>query len=232
MEWIDTIGNIGGYPSDDNIDENGNQIIEVQETSWEVLGIEDTDQDGIFETLLITTQGHVQPYLEFYGAPAYTNSSSEINKICKELYSNSEYGEARGMTINDVNSALNYTPFGGMYKSGSTYYTTGNLTTKIKDLPIFSQIVAEGTYTPDGRNTAEALGDYELNGYIYEFFDNGRTITDREGNTYENEVTDIEYKTIFGDENNYYGYYLASCSVSIWNNDVRFGLDVAWGRKY
>ena len=70
--------------------------------NWIILGIEDTNKDGKYETLLITTDNPIHANLSFYGAEAYNNGPEEINRICEELYSNSEYGKARGMTIEDV----------------------------------------------------------------------------------------------------------------------------------
>ena len=38
-----------------------------------------------------------------------------MDRICKELYSNNTYGEARSINIDDLNNVLNYTPRGGEY---------------------------------------------------------------------------------------------------------------------
>ncbi|MGN1301062.1 MAG: hypothetical protein ACI4U9_00805, partial [Clostridia bacterium] len=60
------------------------QTIEKQTTYWIVLGIEDTDEDEVNETLLITTANPVRATadnkLYFYGAAAYNNGPSEINR--------------------------------------------------------------------------------------------------------------------------------------------------------
>ena len=71
--------------------------------------------------------------------------------MCKELYGE----EARGMTIEDVNNCLQYTPAGGMYfdKDGNTQ-TTNNLTTKLNELPTEVWNAIKGSYkTPDGKDT-------------------------------------------------------------------------------
>ena len=224
------------YPPEANVDANGNQTIEAQDTTWVVLGIEDTDKDGVNETLLITTETDLWTRDEeenwwgicFYGAAAYNNVPDEINRICKELYSNSEYGEARGMTIEDVNTALNYTPHGGEYydPADSTGKTTGNLTTKLKDLPTWDNI--KGKYiTPDGTNTVEAYGEYELNGYYYFLIGDGTALAN-EVNSTTSAITAVENDTIFGPYNEdwegypYY-YWLASRSVCAGADYALFG---------
>ena len=186
-----------------------------QNTTWIVLGIEDSNGDGTNETLLITSAGPVGALVDggeiaklpIQGAAAYNNGPSEINRMCEELYSNSEYGTARGMTIEDVNEALNYTPLGGYYQDGSTVYTTENYTTKLKDLPIFNSLKAGGTYTPDGANTETALGEYELNGYSYDI---------------ASKVTTVEKNVIFGADEKY-TYWLASSSVVASADYAAFG---------
>ena len=214
------------YPTDVNVDEEGNQIIEVQDTEWVVLGIEDTDKDGINETLLITTKEPVEAAASnteicLYGAASYNNGPKEINRICEELYSNSEYGKARGMTVEDVNNALNYTPIGGIYREADgTYKTTENLTTKLKDLPTWNNIKSDGTYTPNGINTEEALGEYNLNGYIYVLGNDG-TLVNQANNT-TSRITETEKVIIFGSSGNYL-YWLASRGIYTDSYYVNFG---------
>ena len=218
------------YPSNANVDSNGTQTIENQTTGiknnyWVVLGIEDTDGDKTYETLLITI-AKPDENLYFYGAAAYNNAASYIgtdgkkvegerDRICRELYSNSEYGEARGMTIEDVNSALKYEPLGGYYsEDGSIIKTTGNLTTKLKNIEdgtLFNSSKANGTYTPDGTNTKTALGEYELNGYFYQVNSDGTALTNPVNDT-TSAITDVEKNTIFGSSENY-SYWLASRGV-------------------
>ena len=229
----------------------GTQTIEVQDSAWIVLGIEDTDGNGTNETLLITTAYPVkattddslgrannktlillnQPgpsipsgSLVFYGAAAYNNGPSEINRICEELYSNSEYGKARGMTIEDVNRTLNYTPHGGEYAvyedSKWNYYTTGNLTTKLKDVPVFNSLKANGTKTPDGINTEEALGNYELNGYYYGVNNDGTALRNNV-NDATSDISVMQRNVIF--ETGLNDYWLASRGVVADSNSAVFG---------
>ena len=214
------------YPIGATVDANGNQTIEPQSTKWVVLGIEDTDGDKTYETLLITTKIPDEE-VYFYGAAAYNNAASyigadgkkvegEIDRICRELYSNSEYGEARGMTIEDVNSVLNYEPIGGYYSEdkGKTYKTTGNLTTKLKNVAegrVLNSLKTNGTYTPNGTNTEAALGEYELNGYSYKINNDGTALTNTAKDT-TGTITEVEKNIIFGSSKNY-KYWLASRGV-------------------
>ena len=249
------------YPSSANVDSNGTQTIEAKSTKWIVLGIEDTDGDGKYETLLITTGAptnnqaelmkntgtptnkqvvllaNIRPSVEgdvhFYGAAGYNNAASyigangkkvegEIDRICRELYSNSEYGEARGITIEDVNSALNYEPIGGYYLERFTdkAKTTGNLTTKLKDLPTWDAIKADHQ-TPDGTNTEAALGEYELNGYYYQVDSDGTALTNPVNDT-TSAITNVEKNTIFGASKDFY-YWLASRGVYAGTDYAGFG---------
>ena len=220
------------YPSNANADSNGTQTIGAQSTEWVVLGIEDTDGDERYETLLITTGTPTNTTgIYFYGAAGYNNAASyigtngkkvegEIDRICRELYSNSEYGEARGMTIEDVNSALNYEPIGGYYYDGSTIKTTGNLTTKLKDLPTWDAIKANHQ-TPDGTNTEATLGEYEINGYHYQVSSDGTALTNPVNDT-TSAITNVEKKTIFGASKDFY-YWLASRDVCARSSYAGFG---------
>ncbi|MGN1301002.1 MAG: hypothetical protein ACI4U9_00460 [Clostridia bacterium] len=148
----------GSYPTDANVDENGVQTIEPQTTNWVVLGIEDTDGDGeVYETLLITTGKPVEvatdKKLWLCGIAAYNNGPDEINRTCEKLYSNNEYGKARGMTIEDVNSALKYVPDGSSEENGYYYYLNSDGTeilnsggTTISTVTTAEKNIVFGTY--------------------------------------------------------------------------------------
>lgn len=170
-------------------------------TKWVVLGIENTDKDinETNETLLITTKKPTTGTIKLYGAAGYNNSIEEINRMCKELYGE----EARGMTIEDVNNCLQYTPAGGMYfdKDGNTQ-TTNNLTTKLNELPTEVWNAIKGSYkTPDGKDTEENFGKVLLNDYWYSASGN-ETFTDK------------EKEVIFGNSNGN-RYWLASRGVCV-----------------
>ena len=195
-----------------------------QDIIWVVLGISDEDKDGINESLLITTREPVNNVI-FYGATGYLYGVDEINRICKELYSNDE-SVARSITIEDINNTLNYVPEGGVYTEDGaiTCKTTGNFTTKVKTLNIWDNIKSSGTKTPDGINTEDALGEYELNGYSYGIKD--------EYLVSRSNPTDIRYPTtkiknelelILGPQKNF-EYWVASNGFYIAYNQLSFGI--------
>ena len=104
------------YTDEKWIDQKADQTINREEVEWVVLGIDDKDNNGIYETLLITTQTPVTTsatrltseailkgkYIDFEGEKAYTNGPEQLNRISRELYSNSEYGNARSITRRDI----------------------------------------------------------------------------------------------------------------------------------
>ena len=187
-------------------------------TQWVVFGAEDSDKNGTNETLLLTTLEPSTETLELGGADAYNNGIAKIEAKVKEIYGN----EARSMKIEDVNRTLGYTPAGGMYidESGN-YQTTGNFTTKLKDLSTWEDIKVNGTATPDGANTEEALGEYMLDGYAYTVVENLIPIP---GAPYAPaETSNIVKNLVFGTMDNAYGYWLASRGVYAVPGYANFG---------
>ena len=139
--------------------------------------------------------------------------------MCKELYGTN----ARGMTIEDVNRALGYTPAGGMYYLNDTDNTTGNLTTKLKDLgDMWTAITDYNTNSKSGvfydpshpegiSDSGATLGEYELNGYDY-------AVDDVSSNT-----SSVAKAMIFGSSKTNYGYWLASRGVYAYSYFANFG---------
>ena len=77
-------------------------------TQWRVLSIDKTTGE-----ILLTTQGatNTDTNVTLKGATGYLHGAEELNRICKELYSNTEKGiTARSMTIEDLNKAVGYDP--------------------------------------------------------------------------------------------------------------------------
>ena len=185
-------------------------------TQWVVFGAEDTDKNGTNETLLLTTLEPSTETVELGGADAYNNGIGKIEGKVKELYGN----EARAMKIEDVNRTLGYTPAGGMYiDNNGDYQTTGNFTTKLKDLSTWESIKTNGTATPDGANTEEALGEYELDGYFYTIVDSGQ-----EGLPYvREEVSNVVKNLVFVGNSGLYEYWLASRGVYARPDFANFG---------
>ena len=212
-----------GYSSNQTLELNG------EETKWVVFGYEDKDKDGANEVLLLTTEHPTTNKIYFYRAAAYNNAREEINRMCKELYGTN----ARGMTIEDVNRVLGYTPAGGIYHLNSQYNTTGNLTTKLKDLGNLWTAIKNNIDTnfsgkyydpshPEGiSDSGAALGEYELNGYFYAI---DSTVGSATGvPQVSSEISATAKAMIFGSSKTNYGYWLASRGVFALSFSAFFG---------
>ena len=195
---------------------------------WVVFGREDSNKDGKYETLLITTLAPSTETLSLSGADGYNTGIEQIEAKVKEIYGN----DVRAMTIDDVNKTLGYTPAGGMYYAGSQYQTTGNFTTKLKDLgETWTNIVnyntnnSEGVFNtpahPEGisDNGAE-LGEYLLDGYWY-------AVNSSAGGTgvptVSENTSNVAKNLVFGTSGNKYSYWLASRGVCAPDNYAGFG---------
>ena len=175
-----------------NLSDDPTQIV-----AWAVLGIEDRDKNGTNETLLLTRYSPTYDKITFVGAVGYNNCVEEINRMCKELFGS----ETEGITIEDINNCLQYTPSGGIYHDGTQEQSIGNFTTKLSELPtqIWNTIKRAGPNTPDGANTELALGNYPLTAYWYEKDSLSASTNSK--------------KLIFGTDENPYTYWLASRGV-------------------
>ena len=191
-------------------------------TEWVVFGREDSNKDGKYETLLITTLAPSTEKLKLgetgnkaKSADAYNTGIEQIEAKVKEIYGN----DVRAMTIDDVNKTLGYTPAGGMYLAGSQYQTTGNFTTKLKDIgDIWTNIVNYNTnnlggvfYTPAhpegiSDNGAE-LGEYLLDGYFYGI---NSSVANPGVPTVSENTSNVAKNLVFGTSGNKYIYWLAS----------------------
>lgn len=202
--------------------------LNAEETKWVVFGYEDKDNDGLNEVLLLTTEHPTTNKIYFKGATAYNNAVEEINRMCKELYGTN----ARGMTIEDVNRALGYTPAGGMYYLNSKWNTTGNLTTKLKDLgDMWTAITDYNTNNSSGvfydpshpegiSDSGAALGKCPLDWYYYVV---DSSIESTEGvPVVSSTIADNAKAMIFGSECTYY-YWLASRGVIAYSYFAGFG---------
>ena len=182
------------------------------DTKWVVFGFDDTDKDGINESLLLTTEHPTQKDLVLYGEAAYTNIIDEMDRMCKELYGE----EARGIRIEDVNKVLGY--------------TVSNSTTKIKDLgetwttiKEYNTNNKEGMFydpaNPNGlKDNGSVLGEYIISKYSYKV--GNATTTGEE--TVSSTIDENSKKMIFGSSNGY-KYWLASRGVGTLTNNVYFG---------
>lgn len=197
---------------------DGIQTMSVnKETKWVIFGYEDQDGDGLNETLLITTEQPTSDTVCFYGAEEYNNGVEEVNRMCKELYGSN----ARGITMEEIDRALGFTPIGGMYwDDNKNLLTTGNFTTKLKNVNTWDIVKANGTNTPNGINTEEALGNYELSGYFYNV--DSKLSVSEETYTISANIADTVKATVFGTNCDYY-YWLASRGVFMNSKSVLFG---------
>ena len=201
------------------VEEGFNEMpVTSQDTTWVVLGIQDTNGDDVNETLLITSAtpvelvaGGYSDFLEMTFEAAEKNGPEEINRICKELFSNSEYGEARGMTIEDVDSALNFTPLGGytvnMYGVGGERRCLGNFTTKFKDLPDWTAF-SDAAISSEQVEIVRKYEDCIVNYYIY-CLDVTLGIYNPDDISLNQPITQVEKDLIFGGDESF-KYFLAS----------------------
>ena len=204
-------------------------------TEWVVFGREDSNKDGKYETLLITTLAPSTEKLKLgesgnktKSADAYNTGIEQIEAKVKEIYGN----DVRAMTIDDVNKTLGYTPAGGMYLAGSQYQTTGNFTTKLKDIgDVWTYIVNYNTnnlggvfYTPAhpegiSDNGAE-LGEYLLDGYFYGI---NSSVANPGVPTVSENTSNVAKNLVFGTSGNKYIYWLASRGAFAAGNCAFFG---------
>ena len=96
-------------------------------TQWKVFSIDETTGE-----VLLTTQGvtNTDTWVYLSGATGYLHGAEELNRICKELYSNTEKGiTARSMTIEDLNKAVGYAPTSNSDYGKEYTYTSGRFYT-------------------------------------------------------------------------------------------------------
>ena len=209
--------------------------IASDDTKWVVLGVEDSNKNGTNETLLLTTQTPTTETIRMYGYQPYNYAIDEINRMCKEIYG----ADARGMTIEDVNTCVQYTAPAGMCgknNSGTWTYSTVPEGTRISDLgssygDIWTDIqnnarVIDGTkkyFTPncpEGTTDASVLGNIIVDGYSYVV---DSTVGAPEGiPVLPDSTTSATKNLIFGDSKNY-GYWLASRGVDAGSDFAGFG---------
>ena len=146
------------------------------------------------------------------------------------------------MTIEDVNKALGYTPAGGMYYLNNEFNTTGNLTTKLKELgEKWTAITDYNTNNKDGvfydpsnpegiKDSGAVLGEYNLDGYYYYLSDDGTyLVNDADPTNTSHTVTSATKTLIFGESDNRHCYWLASRGICANSYYARFGPGSVYG---
>lgn len=195
-----------------------------EEMNWRILGID--EENG---KVLITTDGVPTLHNEYgyeinkiplNGAKGYLNGPSELNRICKELYSNNNKGIiARNMTVEDLNKIESYVPDENVKRYA--YY--------LEDADETPDVVVNGK-TYKGTNNGGYTHTWMF--FAYDDEQSGKTITIDtpisptlekpllfSGNSYSYEVSAITQNLLGDDER-----WLASQSRSAWNTSADFHL--------
>ncbi len=95
--------------------------------NWKILSTNQSTGE-----VIITTEGAVNNNFALSGIKAYMNGKTELNNVCKSLYSNNDMGlVARSMTVEDVNKTCginvpeDFESYYG-YNDGFAYYIDGD----------------------------------------------------------------------------------------------------------
>ena len=106
-DYVEYIPDTAEYTTDtNNTGYTSAQTLNTETKDWRVLYVNSETGE-----VLLTTNGIVNNGTYLQGTKGYFRGPTELNNICKALYSNSSLGiTARSMTIEDLNKACNYTP--------------------------------------------------------------------------------------------------------------------------
>ena len=184
-DYVEYIPDTAEYTTDiNNTGYTSAQTLNTETKDWRVLYVNSETGE-----VLLTTNGIVNNGTWFEGTKGYFRGPTELNNICKALYSNSSLGiTARSMTVEDLNKACNYMPSEpttryAYYPYGTTF-AEGNTTIEYNGKTY--------TKTAHGNSTAK----------FYTSDGGGIEKTDSDGFTYRTPETDNPvYVTM-----TYYGY--------------------------
>ena len=202
-DYVEYIPDTAEYTTDtNNTGRTSTQTLNTETKDWRVLYVNSETGE-----VLLTTNGIVNNGTYLQGKKGYFRGPTELNNICKALYSNSSLGiTARSMTIEDLNKACNYTPSEPTryaYYPKETTFAEGDTTIEYNGKTY--------TKTSHGDSTAK----------FYTSDGGGIEKTDGDGFTYrEPEAGNPVYVT-----QTYYGYYNPSLS----NSTVGSILGNSWG---
>ena len=106
-DYVEYIPDTAEYTTDtNNTGYTSAQTLNTETKDWRVLYVNSETGE-----VLLTTNGIVNDGTYLQGTKGYFRGPTELNNICKALYSNSSLGiTARSMTVEDLNKACNYTP--------------------------------------------------------------------------------------------------------------------------
>ena len=193
-DYVEYVPDTAEYTTDtNNTGYTSAQTLSTETKDWRVLYVNSETGE-----VLLTTNGRVNVGTYLQGTKGYFRGPTELNNICKALYSNSSLGiTARSMTVEDLKKACNYTP---------------------------SEPTTRYAYYPYGTTFAEGDTTIEYNGKTYtktahrwitaKFYTSdggGIEKTDSDGFTYRTpEVDNPVYVT-----QTYYNYYLSSRNSTV-----------------
>jgi len=212
---------------------------------WVVLGIEDKNENGTNEGLLITTLEPITATVTIPQADKY-NYSKAIDLMhakCKELYGEN----ARAMTIEDVNNVLGMNITGGMYLDVDGWFQRGPDTSPdelsyawyildgfdetLDSLDMWEAIQEQSIfYTPEypeGTTDATKLGKIKVDGYIYARYEGDYIGSPK----IPDDTSEIPKNLIFGEESSYeyslacQGTYAEYCNLT---PVIYFGIGCVW----
>lgn len=170
VQYVDNGNGTSIVPPEKTGQKEDQTISKDENTTWVVFGISDKNKSGSNETLLLTSSSptgstvSLSSYMPYDNIYTIGEDLGVLDKICRDLYGEN----ARSVTIEDINSALGYTPVGAIYyNSNSEKIQLNNFTTKLKELPIWEELKANGAGTIYRYEDEEIFGNYELNGYLY-----------------------------------------------------------------
>ena len=106
-DYVEYIPDTAEYTTDtNNTGYTSAQTLNTETKDWRVLYVNSETGE-----VLLTTNGIVNSGIDLRGTKGYFRGPTELNNICKALYSNSSLGiTARSMTVEDLNKACNYIP--------------------------------------------------------------------------------------------------------------------------
>ena len=142
------------------------QTLNTETKDWRVLYVNSETGE-----VLLTTNGIVNSGTYLQGTKGYFRGPTELNNICKALYSNSSLGiTARSMTVEDLNKACNYIPSEpttryAYYPKGTTF-AEGDTTIKYNGKTYTKKSHGSSTakfYTSDGGG----VGKTDSDGFTY-----------------------------------------------------------------
>ena len=161
-DYVEYIPDTAEYTTDtNNTGYTSAQTLNTETKDWRVLYVNSETGE-----VLLTTNGIVNDGTYLQGTKGYLRGPTELNNICKALYSNSSLGiTARSMTIEDLNKACNYTPIEPIryayYPKGTTF-AEGDTTVEYNGMTYTKIAHGNSTaefYTSDGGGVEKTDGD-------------------------------------------------------------------------